>query len=148
MAQVGFYHLTRIGLDRALPRLLARTLASGQRALVLCPDDDAVRMLDKALWETEEEPWLPHGTTADGDPDLQPIWLDTTDQPANAARFLFLVRGAASDRLAAFDRVFDLFDGNDPDAVAAARDRWRAAKAGGHELAYWQQGDRGWERKA
>ena len=47
-----------------------------------------------------------------------------------------------------FERGFDLFDGNDETAVAAARDRWRAAKADGHTLAYWQQDAGGWERKA
>ena len=45
-------------------------------------------------------------------------------------------------------RVFDLFDGNDEAAVAAARERWKAARAGGHALTYWQQGARGWEKKA
>jgi DNA polymerase-3 subunit chi len=44
--------------------------------------------------------------------------------------------------------VLDLFDGGDEVAVAAARERWRAAKAAGHDLAYWQQGPRGWEKKA
>jgi DNA polymerase-3 subunit chi len=44
--------------------------------------------------------------------------------------------------------VFDLFDGGDPAAVAAARQRWTAARAGGHTLTYWQQGPRGWEKKA
>ena len=47
-----------------------------------------------------------------------------------------------------FDRVFDLFDGNDAAAVQAARERWKTAKAAGHKLAYQQQGARGWEKKA
>lgn len=147
MAQIGFYHLTRTGLDRALPQLLGRTLAAGQRALVLCPDADAVKALDKALWDSADPPWLPHGTAADGDPDLQPIWIAADDTAPNDARFLFLVRGAETVRLDAFERVFDLFDGNDDAAVAAARERWKAAKAAGHDLAYWQQGERGWEGK-
>ena len=32
-----------------------------------------------------------------------------------------------------------MFDGNDEAAVAAARQRWREAKAAGHDLVYWQQ---------
>jgi DNA polymerase-3 subunit chi len=33
--------------------------------------------------------------------------------------------------------------------VYAARDRWKAYKAAGHALTYWQQTDRGgWEKKA
>ena len=79
---------------------------------------------------------------------MQPIWLTTEDEAPNGARFLFLVDGAESARLDRFDRVLDLFDGNDAEATEAARDRWRRAKAAGHALTYWQQGARGWEKKA
>jgi DNA polymerase III subunit chi len=42
-----------------------------------------------------------------------------------------------------------LFDGNDPEALALARDHWRAVKEAGHDASYWQQDPRGrWERKA
>ncbi len=147
MTEVGFYHLTRSGLLQALPQLLGRTLAAGQRAVVRCPSAERVAALDQALWEVAEPDWLPHGTAADGDADLQPIWLAADDAAPNGARFLFLVEGASSDRLGDFDRVFDLFDGNDEAAVAAARARWKAAREAGHSLVYWQQGPRGWEKK-
>jgi DNA polymerase-3 subunit chi len=146
VSEIGFYHLTRSSLTQALPQLLARTLAAKQRALVLCATDDRVAALDRALWEGTE-PWLPHGTATDGDPDLQPIWLAPDDAAPNGAKYLFLVDGAPTARLGAFDRVFDLFDGNDKLAVEAARGRWREAKTAGHTLAYWQQGARGWEKK-
>jgi len=148
MAEIGFYHLTRTTLVQALPQLLGRTIAAGQRAAVVCGTEDAVGALDKALWQAPEPDWLPHGTAADGDPDLQPVWLSTDDTAPNGARFLFLVEGGSAARIAEFDRVFDLFDGNRAHEVAAARLRWTAAKAAGHALAYWQQGPRGWERKA
>ena len=148
MPDIGFYHLTRTILGQALPQLLARTVAAGQRALVVCGSDDSVKALDKALWQAPEPDWLPHGTPADGDPDLQPIWLATDDAAPNGARYLFLVEGGNSARLADFDRVFDLFDGNRDHEVAAARLRWTAAKTAGHALTYWQQGPKGWVKKA
>ncbi|MDE2335437.1 MAG: DNA polymerase III subunit chi [Rhodospirillales bacterium] len=152
MAEIGFYHLTRTGADRALPQLLGRTLAAGERAVVRVGSEERLEALDAALWLVAEPDWLPHGSPRTGDADLQPIWL-TTDDPGpsgapNGARFLFLIDGATSSRLDAFARVFDLFDGADPAAVAAARTRWAAAKQAGHTLTYWQQGPRGWERKA
>jgi DNA polymerase-3 subunit chi len=145
MTEIGFYHLTRSTLTEALPRLLVRTLAAGQRALVLGPAPN-LETLSAALWA--QPAWLPHGTAADGDPDLQPIWLSPDPDPQNGARFLFMVDGAETDRLTAFDRVFDLFDGNDQAAVAGARLRWKAAKDAGHTLAYWQQTDGSWRKKA
>jgi DNA polymerase-3 subunit chi len=148
MAEIGFYHLTRTSADQALPPLLGRTLAAGQRAVVICGSPEHVAALDAALWLCPEPDWLPHGSVATGAADLQPIWLTTEDAAPNAARFLFLIDGADSQHLDQFDRVFDLFDGNDEAALGAARQRWRAAKEAGHTLAYWQQGPRGWEKKA
>jgi len=148
MAEIGFYHLLRTGPDQALPQLLGRTLAAGQRAAVMCGSEERVAALDAALWLCPDPEWLPHGSAASGDAALQPIWLATDDAAPNDARFLFLLDNAVSGRLAAFDRVFDLFDGKDEAAVAAARTRWSAAKATGHTLTYWQQAARGWERKA
>lgn len=148
MTEIGFYHLTRTGPDQALPQLLGRTLAAGQRALVLCATAERVAALDDALWKCKDPDWLPHGTPTDGDPDLQPIWLTTEDTVPNNARYLFVIDGAPTTRLSEFDRVFDLFDGKDETAVAAVRERWTAAKTAGHSLTYWQQGPRGWEKKA
>jgi DNA polymerase-3 subunit chi len=146
MAAIGFYHLTRSTLEQALPRLLLRTLAAGQRALVLIPDPVARDALNEALWQQPE--WLPHGTEADGDADLQPIWLSTEAEPLNGARYLFLTNGASTDRIGGFDRAFDLFDGTREEAVQAARLRWKAAKDRGLDVTYWQQTEKGWQQKA
>ena len=148
MAEIGFYHLTRTPLAQALPRLLGRVLESGGRAVVLCGGPERLAALDASLWLSTDPDWLPHGTPAVGHADMQPIWLTTEDEAPNGARFLFLVDGAESARLDRFDRVLDLFDGNDAEATEAARDRWRRAKTAGHALTYWQQGQRGWEKKA
>jgi DNA polymerase-3 subunit chi len=147
VSEIGFYHLTRTAAEAALPQLLGRTLAAGERAVVMCRTEERLAALDEALWACAQPDWLPHGTARDGDADLQPIWLTLVDEAPNGARFLFLVDGAESARLADFTRVFDLFDGNDEAAVVAARLRWSAALAAGHTLTYWQQGDRNWERK-
>jgi DNA polymerase-3 subunit chi len=146
LSEIGFYHLTRTTLPEALARLLDRTIQSGQRALVLGPDAARLKALDTALWACPEPAWLPHGSASDGDPDLQPVWLSTEPEPANGARFLFLVDGVETHLGDGFDRVFDLFDGTDAENVAAARDRWRKAKDSGHGLTYWKQGPRGWEK--
>ena len=149
MAEIGFYHLTRSGADAALPNLLGRTLAAGERAVVRCLDPAAVERLDASLWLSQHPDWLPHGTAAAGpgiQPQMQPIWLTDHDENPNGAKFLFLVDGAASGMIGDFTRVFDLFDGNDETALGAARRRWKEAKAAGHALSYWQQGERGWQK--
>jgi len=145
VAEIGFYHLTRTTTEQALPRLLARVLAEGGRAVVQCADPARLGALDAALWAADQ--WLPHNGAPDEDPDLQPIWLTATDEPApNGASFLFLVDGAESERLDAYARILDLFDGGDATATEAARTRWTTARDGGHALTYWRQTERGWEK--
>ncbi len=136
------------GWTRRCPGCSGRVLGSGGRAHVLCGEAERAAALDAALWTVPEPDWLPHGMAGGENDALQPILLGTADvPPGNGARFLFLVDGADSARLSEYDRVFDLFDGADEAAVAAARARWSAAKAAGHALAYWQQGAGGWERR-
>lgn len=148
--EVGFYHLTRTTLPDALAKLLGRVLAVPKRALVLCGTPERLAALDEALWASTDPDWLPHGTPATGHANLQPIWLTTTPPDAagapNAATMLFLVDGIAPTTLDPFERVLDLFDGGNAAAVAAARQRWSAAREAGHQRAYWKQGARGWEK--
>jgi len=144
LAEIGFYHLTRTSVEQALPKLLGNTLKAGHRAVVLLGSPERVAALDAAFWACTDPDWLPHGTPATGDADMQPIWLTDQDDAPNGAKFAFLLDGRQSALLGSFLRVFDLFDEKD---VAAARLRWAAVKAAGHQLTYWQQGVRGWEKK-
>jgi DNA polymerase-3 subunit chi len=62
----------------------------------------------------------------------------------------FLIDGSPVPADAAtYDRIVLLFDGEDPDALEAARTRWREAKEQGFEVTYWQADGQGrWQRKA
>jgi DNA polymerase-3 subunit chi len=148
MPEIGFYHLTRTSLLAALPALLGRTLAAGERVLLLCKDAQQVAALDEALWRCVAPDWLPHGTAGTPHPEWQPIYISAVEINPAGAKFLFLTGAAASANLEAYARVFDLFDGNDEAATAAARSRWREAKAAGHAVTYWKQGSAGWEKSA
>ena len=149
MADLHFYHLTRRTLEQALPELLEKTLARGWRAVVIAGSEERAEQLTQHLWTYRPDGFLPHGNAKDGHADAQPIWLTARDERPNGAAVLFLADGAESALLDEYERVCDLFDGNDPDAVAAARRRWKKAKDAGHTLTYWQQTDRGgWEKKA
>ena len=47
-----------------------------------------------------------------------------------------------------YQRIVLIFDGEDPDAVAAARERWSEAKANGFDATYWQPDEQGrWQRQ-
>lgn len=149
MTQIGFYHLQKSPLDQALPKLLGKMLEAGHRVVVLAGSAERVEHLNGHLWTFDPASWLPHGSARDGEPALQPVWLTDTDENPNGADLLVMCDGARSDKVASYARCFDLFDGNDEQAVQAARQRWKDWKAAGHALVYFQQTDRGgWEEKA
>ncbi|MCB1969728.1 MAG: DNA polymerase III subunit chi [Geminicoccaceae bacterium] len=144
MTELGFYHLTRTTLEQALPRLLTKVLQSGQRALVRVSDTERLNRLDAVLWTFGDGSFLPHGTIRDGRTERQPVLLTTRgDDNPNGARYLFLIDQAVAEDATSFDRCFELFDGRDHEAVAAARNRWRWAMTQGIDCIYWQQDERG-----
>lgn len=139
VTEVNFYHLTRATLEEALPRLLLKTLQAGERAVVMLGSPERVDQLNTHLWTYEQNGFLPHGAARDGEPERQPIWLTYLDENPNGAAFLFLADRARSERVADYRRCFELFDGRDETAVAETRERWKAYKAAGHTVIYWQQ---------
>ncbi len=149
MTELGFYHLTRSGLDEALPRLLEKAHEQGKRVVLRCRDPERLDQLDRLLWTYRNDSFLPHGSAADGHAERQPIWLTTGLDRPNGAAVLVLIDGAEADDAALYERVLELFDGRDAVAVAAARARWRWAESQGMSRVYWQQNERGgWQRAA
>ena len=148
MTQIGFYHLLNTPLEAVLPRLLRKALDQGMRALVMAPSAERVRALDGALWVFDQGSFLPHGTAEEGRAEDQPIYLTATEENPNGAGLLVLTDGLEPGFIGGFERCLDLFAGNDEQAVAAARGRWKRLKDAGHELTYWQQTERGgWQKK-
>lgn len=149
MPEVLFYHLEHQPLERVLPSLLEKTLERGWRAVVQSGSEERLEALDLALWTYRDESFLAHGTKKDGAGEHQPIYLTTGLETPNGAGVRFLVDGAKTDRFDGFVRIVYLFDGNDPSAIATAREAWSAARNAGCKTTYWQQSAAGrWEKKA
>ena len=149
MTEVLFYHLQNQPLERALPPLLEKSLERGWRVVVQGASDERIDALDAHLWTFSDNSFLPHGTARSGDAALQPVVLTTELHNPNAATVRFLIDGVPVPADAeAYTRIVLLFDGDDPDAVDAARQSWADAKARGFEVVYWQPDEQGrWQRK-
>jgi DNA polymerase III subunit chi len=150
MTEVLFYHLQRQPVERVLPTLLEKSLERGWRVVVQASSDERVEALDAHLWTYRDDGFLPHATPKEPEAAEQPILITSGDDNLNGAQIRFLVDGAPLPADAtAYQRLVLLFDGDDPDAVAAARERWTEAKAQGFEATYWQQDEQGrWVKKA
>ena len=148
MTDIGFYHLTVSPLEWALPKLLEKILSSQMRAVVLAGDEEQVEMLNRHLWLYDPNSFLPHGSVKDGHKEQQPVYLATELENPNEAQVLVVLDGSEPD-VTGFSRVVDMFNGQDNDAVAAARVRWKTYKDRDQSLTYWQQNDRGgWQKAA
>jgi DNA polymerase III subunit chi len=150
MTEVLFYHLQAQPVERVLPVLLERSLERGWRVVVQTTLEERIDALDAWLWTFREDSFLPHGTFREPAAADQPVLLTVKDDNPNGAAVRFLIdRAPIPEDAGRYERVVLLFDGNDSDAVAEARQRWLAAKASGFALTYWQADDNGrWQRRA
>jgi len=150
MTEILFYHLKGQRLEQVLPPLLQKSLERGWRVVVQASSEERIEALDAHLWTWRDDAFLPHGTWREPDAGEQPVLLTLDGENRNQAVVRFLVEGAELPADAsAYQRLVLLFDGDDPDAVAAARERWAKAKNDGFEVTYWQADENGrWQRQA
>jgi DNA polymerase-3 subunit chi len=150
MTEILFYHLKGQTLEQVLPALLQKSLERGWRVVVQASSDERIEGLDTHLWTWRDDTFLPHGTWRDSEASEQPILLTVNEENPNGAVVRFLVEGAGMpDDTSSYQRVVLVFDGDDPDAVEAARGRWSKAKAEGFDVTYWQVDEKGrWRRQA
>lgn len=150
MTDILFYHLQSRSLEAVLPQLVEKSLGKAWRVIVQATTRERLAALDERLWSFEEASFLAHATDEDGDPSAQPVLLTTGPGNPNGAAIRFLTEGAPiPDDAKSYQRIVLLFDGNDPEAVAAAREAWRGVKAQGLEATYWRQNEAGrWEKQA
>ena len=147
MVQVDFYHLVHTPLERALPQIAEKVVASGARLLIVAAAPDRQAALDRLLWSHTPDSFLPHAVAGTADDARQPVLIAGDITPANGAHHVALVDGEWRDAALDFDRAFHFFD---DDHIAAARIAWKSLAArDGVERRYWKQNDAGrWEQAA
>jgi DNA polymerase-3 subunit chi len=149
MTEILFYQLKGQTLERVLPPLLQKSLERGWRVVVQASSEERIEALDAHLWTFRDDAFLPHGTWRDGEAAAQPVLLTVNDDNPNGATVRFLLEGAPAPAEASiYQRLVLLFDGDDPDALAAARQHWSAAKSAGLKVTYWLADENGrWQRQ-
>ncbi len=150
MGTVMFFHLMQSAPADTLAINAPRALGQGWRVLVRGTDPAALDRLDAELWlKGGDESFLPHGLEGGPQDADQPVLLGLGG-PVNGAKVLALVDGAAATdaEIAAMERVWVLFDGNDPERLQAARMQWKVVTTAGHAAQYWSEESGRWEKKA
>lgn len=145
--KINFYHLTKTPLEKALPKLLEKVLASGDRTVVKANDNDRVEKLNKDLWTYTTKFFLPHGSKNDSNHSRQPIYLTDEDENPNGSKVLAVVDNAEASEIKNFDKCLYIFNGLETEQVSKARNRWKIYKDEGFELVYWKQNEKGgWQQ--
>jgi DNA polymerase III subunit chi len=137
-----FYHLERRALEDVLPGLVEKSLSRGWRAVIKTDSSERSDALDDLLWTYDDQSFLAHAQSGDGEAGRQPVLITVEDENPNNAQILFCVGGAfpADWRaLSSLARVVMLFDGQDAAILERARSAWKDAKAAGHDVTYWKE---------
>jgi DNA polymerase-3 subunit chi len=149
MTEVLFYHLQNISIENVLPPLLEKSLERGWRVVVQSTSQERADALDAHLWTYRDDSFLPHATWNAADVGDQPIVLAVEEGNPNGAKVRFLIDNAALPADShIYDRMVLVFNGDDDDALAAARAAWADCKSRGFEVTYWQTDEHGrWQRR-
>jgi len=149
MTEVLFYHLQDMTLENVLPPLLEKSLERGWRVVVQSTSDERADALDAHLWTYRDDSFLPHTTWRARDAEDQPIVLAVEESNPNRANVRFLVDSAPlPEDSGSYERIVLVFNGDDNEALAAARTAWTDCKTRGFEVTYWQADERGrWQRR-
>ena len=142
MTETLFYHLERRALEDVLPGMVEKSLERGWRAVIKTESSERSDALDSLLWTYDDNSFLAHAQSGDGDPGRQPVLITVENENPNGAQILFCVGGAEpSDwqSLSALARVVILFDGRDQSFVERARIAWKKARDAGHQVTYWKE---------
>ena len=148
MTEIRFYHLQTQSLENALPEILEKALEREFKIIIKASTKEEVKLIDKFLWTSKSNDFIPHGYKKNRHETDQPIWITTKDENLNNANMLVLINEASSDNIDDMDLCCKIFDSNNTTALEQSRSSWKEFKDKDYELTYWQQDKNGkWSKR-
>lgn len=129
--QITFYFNVR-NREQALCQLVGKALAQGLEIVVLTESAAASTVLDRLLWEMPQHGFVPHCGADDPRAGQTPVIIDHRPEKLPSRSLLFNWTGQIASGLDRYERLIEIID-TDQELRAAARERWRAYQAQGHE---------------
>ena len=143
--QVRFYQLTCAPMAKVLPKLLEKIYEQRQRILVVCSNEETVQAFNEGLWTYHPTSFLPHGTSKEGNPENQPIWLSSKVDPLNGATVCVSIEPKKLEEVRRFETVVYLFESSRNAAFIAL---WKECQNKKIDSVFWDQGVAGaWVQK-
>ena len=144
---VVFYAISSSFLDVSF-KLIEKIYSLGEKALVLCDNEDEVRFFDSKLWTFSKLSFIPHGSRFSATQETLPfckVWfsdkIDCLNEPENLIHNGLDISSETS--LNRFQKIIDVFDKSQ---MAQAKDRFENyRKIGFADQKLWIQGEKVWE---
>lgn len=130
----GAHDRLRAACQTAYKRYLA-----GQRLVVYCRDGTRLSAFDRMLWAFDDTAFVPHVLATDALAPDTPVLLTAADpagalpETQRAQAWLLNLDDDCPPNYDAYVRLLEIVSG-DPADRQAARQRWRAYQAAGHDL--------------
>jgi DNA polymerase III subunit chi len=138
--QIVGYHHSISPLEKVLPKLLEKVLASGQKAVVMISSEEQLKTIDTFLWTYSKSELVPHGGIEDGNALLQPVWLTCIEENPNHATVLVIIGNLRPSHILTFEKVLILNSEWTSDIT-----EWASSKG---ELTVWSEKlVGGWEKQ-
>ncbi|WP_225027313.1 DNA polymerase III subunit chi [Xinfangfangia pollutisoli] len=146
---VVFMQLTRSTVEETVLLQAGRALKQGWRVMLRAARPEQLARLDDWLWLHPEDGFLPHGREDAPQAEAQPLLLGL-GAPVNGAQAVLLLGGLAvdPDEARRMERIWLLFEGEDPAQLQAARAQWKAVTAAGLTAQYHSEESGRWQLKA
>lgn len=150
MSEVFFYKLMTDDPTDILRKLLIRLHQSGWKVLVRGVSEDDINSLDRNLWISPGDGFLPHAVVGGEFDSQQPILLTTGQESPNSPQALVLFGGADfyGDELGKRRRISIVFRSNFIDELKAARNQWSKLQKTDARLQYWSMDSGKWKLEA
>ena len=143
---VDFYQLSGVTPEPVIAAIAEKVLEGDGRLLVVAEDEAFLARLDRMLWDSGPESFLPHAISGGSDDVRQPVLLSTSPEAPNQARNMLIADGQWREAALTYDRSFYLFDDV---TLEAARLAWKLLSGRqGVERRYWAREGGKWVRKS
>ncbi|MES2215478.1 MAG: DNA polymerase III subunit chi [Pseudomonadota bacterium] len=147
MTKISFYHLAEENQTKSACLLLEKCYQGNLRSLVRTSDMDTQIAINNSLWTFAQKAFIPHGSSADPHPALQPIYITTGMENPNQANLLMLI-GTLDGVYSDFERILVLIDGRDVAMVTAAKAAYHKLNTPSNSVKYYIQNEKGgWQEE-
>jgi DNA polymerase-3 subunit chi len=136
MTRVDFYVLAEQARgDRFLLccRLADKIWQQGRRVLILAPDQEHARHLDRLLWTWRQGGFPPHGMVGEADPATNPILISSGEDVADEHDVLVNLGSELPGFFSRFERLLECVD-HDPDVRSRCREHYSFLKSRGYPI--------------